>query len=124
MPLLTPQYLSNTDERYLLSQSVGISSDAAAIALHTSQSALAAVECLEIGREIIGRGLLQQRDISALAKSHPELAISFLALRDQLNAPSKGMGTRHSRDIEADQRRDAEHQLSRLLEEIRLVKKI
>ncbi|KAH8661834.1 hypothetical protein BGZ61DRAFT_321743, partial [Ilyonectria robusta] len=84
IPLLTPRSLRNADKRYLLSAAVGLSSDAAAIALHDNRGPAAAVELLETGRGVIAGALFEQSDLATLEREHPDLARSFIDLRDQL----------------------------------------
>ncbi|KAL7924069.1 CHAT domain-containing protein [Trichoderma austrokoningii] len=92
IPLLTPRSLKeNTDRRYLLAQAVGISSDAAAIALHANQGPLAAINCLEMGRAVIAGTILQDHELAMLKKSRPDLVASFIDLRNQLDT-SHGAG--------------------------------
>lgn len=93
IPLLTPRSLQNVDKRHLLSEAVGMASDAAAIALQAGQSAVAAIECLETGRGVIAGAFFEQHDISMLKRTHPDLAEAFVNIRDRLDQPSmKGAG--------------------------------
>ncbi|KAJ3455223.1 hypothetical protein MRS44_013823 [Fusarium solani] len=104
IPLLTPRALQNSDKRHLLSAAVGLSSDAAAIALHANRGPAAAIELLETGRGVIAGALFDQSDLSALEREHPDLA---------LERPTAATET------EGDRRRDAGPQLAALLETIR-----
>ncbi|EJT69646.1 hypothetical protein GGTG_12530 [Gaeumannomyces tritici R3-111a-1] len=90
IPLLTPRSLQNSDKRHLLSAAVGLSSDAAAIALYAGKGPTAAVELLETGRGVIAGALFEQSDLGALERAHPDLARSFVDLRDQLDTPPQG----------------------------------
>ncbi|KAM5353081.1 hypothetical protein ACJZ2D_017037 [Fusarium nematophilum] len=101
IPLLTPRSLQNTDKRHLLSAASGLSSDAAAIALHTNKGPAAAIELLETGRGIIAGALFEQSDLSALEHEHPDLARSFIDLRDQLDAPASQSSLTAQRPTEA-----------------------
>ncbi|KAK4078311.1 uncharacterized protein Triagg1_3327 [Trichoderma aggressivum f. europaeum] len=86
IPLLTSRSLQNSDKQHVLAKVVGTSSRAAAIALHTlsvDRGPIAAVECLETGRGVIGRAVFEQYDLKSLEKYHPDLAHSFLVLRDR-----------------------------------------
>ncbi|KAJ0335479.1 hypothetical protein KNSL1_013585 [Colletotrichum chrysophilum] len=108
---------------------VGLASDAAAVALHVGQGPLPAIELLETGRGVIASSLQDIRtDLSSLEKEHPNLAKSFVDLRDLLDAP---VSTR-SADITspvttpsasssaiADQRHQASSQMTALLSNIR-----
>ncbi|KAL8396668.1 hypothetical protein RB594_003654 [Gaeumannomyces avenae] len=90
IPLLTPRSLQNSDKRHLLSAAVGLSSDAAAIALYAGKGPAAAVELLETGRGVIAGALFEQSDLGALERAHPDLARSFVDLRNQLDTPPQG----------------------------------
>ncbi|KAB5536166.1 CHAT domain-containing protein [Coniochaeta sp. 2T2.1] len=125
IPLLTSRSLRNTDKYHLLSMAVGISSDAAAVALHADRGALAAIELLESGRGVIAGSLFKRSDISALESTHPDLARSFAGLREQLDAPVRAdsvvVGDRATMTAEVggSQRRKVDEELSGLLKTIR-----
>lgn len=125
IPLLTPRSLQNMDKRYVLSNAVGISSSAAAVALHSDKGALEAINCLETGRAIIAGAILQQHDVTLLNKSHPQLAASFIDLRDQLDSPDPRESGFAFDDEEAAmrdkaaQRGKVDQELCDLLQEIR-----
>lgn len=129
MPLLASRPLQNSDKQNILSKAVGTSSDAAAIALHAlpaNRGPLAAIECLETGRGLIGRALFQQYEISTLQKHNPDLADSILALQDQLDNPDmqhlSSATFSATMDVEAggNRRREIEQEYSNLLQTIRL----
>ncbi|KAH8654745.1 CHAT domain-containing protein [Ilyonectria robusta] len=117
--------VGNSDKRHLLSAAVGLSSDAAAIALHANRGPAAAIELLETGRGVIAGALFEQSDIAALERAHPDLARSFIDLRDQLDVPPlvDSLATAErptaAAETEGDRHRDAGPQLARLLETIR-----
>ncbi|KAK4076851.1 hypothetical protein Purlil1_12559 [Purpureocillium lilacinum] len=125
IPLLTPRSLQNTDKRHILSAAVGLSSDAAAIALHANKGPAAAVELLETGRGVIAGGLFEQSDLAALEHQYPDLTRSFIQLRDQLDAspPTGSLAAAQcptgASKTEDDWRRDAGPRLAILLETIR-----
>ncbi|KAM5342911.1 hypothetical protein ACJ41O_013877 [Fusarium nematophilum] len=127
VPLSAPQSLQNTDKQHLLSQAVGLASDAAAIALHAGKGPVPAIELLETGRGVLASSLQGMRtDLSTLQQKHPELARSFVDLRDQLDAPtSRGVldmaedSPAHSASVEADRRHEASKQMLLLLKKIR-----
>ncbi|KAI2632251.1 CHAT domain-containing protein [Hypoxylon sp. NC1633] len=127
IPLLTPRSLQNTDKRYILSSAVGISSDAAAIALHFDKGPLAAINCLETGRAIIAGAILQQNDVTVLEKIRPDLAQTFLKLRDQLDSPDLRSseylvgGESAAAEIQVKQRRHADKEMAQLLGEVRSI---
>ncbi|KAJ3455225.1 hypothetical protein MRS44_013825 [Fusarium solani] len=125
IPLLTPRSLQHSDKTHLLSAAVGLSSDAAAIALHANRSPAAAIDLLETGRGVIAGALFEQSDLAALEREHPDLARSFIDLRDQLDAPppADSLATVErptaAAETDGDRRRDAGPQLAALLEKIR-----
>ncbi|KAF6804402.1 TPR domain-containing protein [Colletotrichum musicola] len=88
--IFAPVSLRPADKQYLLSQAVGLASDAAAIALHARKGNPAeALELLETGRGIIAGSLQKMRaDLSELHRSCPDLANSFEELREILDRPS------------------------------------
>ncbi|KAF4442531.1 TPR domain-containing [Fusarium acutatum] len=122
-PLLSPPSLQNKDKQHLLAEIAGLGSDAAAIALLAGKGPLSAIRLLETGRGVLGSSLQDLRvDISELEKKHPDLARSFVILRDQLDAPLSQGGA----DVEAtetstgtDRRHQAVNRMSVLLGEIR-----
>ncbi|KAK4233950.1 CHAT domain-containing protein [Achaetomium macrosporum] len=93
--------------------------------MSSSQDPIAATELLETGRGVIAAALFEQSDVSALKSQDPELARSFDDLRNQLDAPasagSLGIADRPTTAVEAEggRRREAEQQLTGLLETIR-----
>ncbi|KAL8299200.1 hypothetical protein RB593_009192 [Gaeumannomyces tritici] len=125
IPLLTLRSLQNSDKRHLLSAAVGLSSDAAAIALHANKGPAAAIELLETGRGVIAGALFEQSDLAALERAHPDLARSFVDLRDQLDTPPQEhflITPEHrivAAETEGGRRREAGLQLAGLLDTIR-----
>ncbi|KAL7910078.1 CHAT domain-containing protein [Trichoderma velutinum] len=131
IPLLTPRSLQNVDKRHLLSDAVGMASDAAAISLQAGQRAVVAIECLETGRGVIAGTLFEQHDISMLKRMRPDLAEAFLDLRDRLDQPAmQGVGSSIQPDnedidldtlaeIELSNRRETAKDLDSLLTQIR-----
>ncbi|KAJ5369324.1 TPR domain-containing protein [Penicillium cataractarum] len=117
--------LQSADKRHLLSAAVGLSSDAAAIALHVNQGPVTAVQLLETGRGVIANTLFERSDVSVLERNYPEMARSFIDLRDQLDSPSSRdflatpMHPAVPAETEGRQRQGAEIQLASLLETIR-----
>jgi tetratricopeptide (TPR) repeat protein len=125
IPLLVTRSLQNIDKRHLLSAAVGLSSDAAAIALHFNQGPVAAIEVLETGRGVIASAFFERSEVSALEKDYPEIARSFIDLRDQLDTPSSrdllAIDERPTMaaEIKGHQRQEAGLQLAHLLKTIR-----
>ncbi|KAK4067515.1 hypothetical protein Trihar35433_6075 [Trichoderma harzianum] len=128
IPFLTSHSVQNSDKKRVLASAVGIPSIAAAIALHAlpaNRGPFAAIECLEIGRGLIGGYLLQQYEVSILKKLHPYLADSFLTLRGQLDMPVPQSLSplinvaAVNAEVEENEHRKAEQQFAQLLEIIR-----
>ncbi|KAJ6003554.1 CHAT domain-containing protein [Penicillium canescens] len=125
IPLLMTRSLQNTDKRHLLSAAVGLSSDAAAIALRLNKGHITAIELLETGRGVIASALFERSEVSALERDYPEMARSFIDLRDQLATPSSptflsaAERPTMTAETEGHQRQEAGLQLARLLETIR-----
>jgi len=92
LPLASPRVLKQTDQQDVLKMFAGASSYAAALVLNSTEDSLTALQLLEIGRGVINSLLLNTRsDIAALEEKHPDMALEFLQLRDQLDVPSKLM---------------------------------
>ncbi|KAM6481007.1 CHAT domain-containing protein [Trichoderma sp. SZMC 28011] len=117
IPLLASRSLRNSDKQNILSDIVGVSSTAAAIALHTlpaNQRSFAAIEAL-----------LEQHDVSTLRNHYPDLAVSFLALRDRLDRPDipdtlNAFNVAATNiEIEENERHKTEKEFTHLLETIR-----
>lgn len=126
VPLSAPHSLQSTDKQYLLSQAVGLASDAAAIALYAGEGPIRAIQLLETGRGVMASSLQDiHTNLSPLQENYPDLARSFIELRNQLDLPtSQGTfiteeSTPITHQAEADQRRKASNQMPLLLEEIR-----
>jgi hypothetical protein len=83
VPLLTPRSLETSDKQHLLTDIVGLASDAAAIALNAAKTPFDAIQVLELGRGVIAGSLNEMRaDISELQQKHPQLAEEYINLRD------------------------------------------
>ncbi|KAH7007179.1 CHAT domain-containing protein [Ilyonectria destructans] len=123
VPLLSPPSLRNKDKQHLLSEVVGLASDAAAIALIAGKGPLAAIQLLETGRGVLASSLQDLRaDLSVLQQKHPQLADSFIKLRDQLDAPpSQSQNDPEATNIpvKSDRRHEAVNRMPLLLKEIR-----
>ncbi|PFH63161.1 hypothetical protein XA68_17270 [Ophiocordyceps unilateralis] len=84
-----PGSISTADKKHLLSNAVGIASDAAVIALHYDQGPLAAATLLEAGRGILASNVFHLRsDEPELRAQHPELAETLESLQRRLDRPS------------------------------------
>ncbi|KAF7547170.1 hypothetical protein G7Z17_g7916 [Cylindrodendrum hubeiense] len=128
IPQLVPNSLLAADKQQVLEQAVGLASDAAAIALLAGQEAICAIELLERGRGVLAGSLQDLRgSLSALEQEHPELAQSYLDLRNHLDnsTPIAELDpgvTMPVDDVtnEADGRSKAARQMDEILEDIRL----
>ncbi|KAI8629554.1 TPR-like protein [Xylariaceae sp. FL1651] len=86
IPGLSSRSLQNSDRQYALGQVIGLTSDAAAIALQAGQTPLVALGLLEQGRGVLGTSLEEVRvDILDLRDRHSDLAEQFVRLRDELD---------------------------------------
>ncbi|KAI4597607.1 hypothetical protein KJ359_004311 [Pestalotiopsis sp. 9143b] len=127
LPLLALPPLHNSDKHHLLSEAVGIASDAAAMALSFEkgeEGAFAAISCLETGRAIIAGGTFLAHDLSRLEKVDKSLAEKFVGLRDQLAGPepTDTVYTSHIQDPSvAIERQSATLELDAILQQIRLL---
>ncbi|KAF6828948.1 TPR domain-containing protein [Colletotrichum musicola] len=123
--LSAPNALEISDKHYALSNAVGLASDAAAVALEVGKDAVCAVELLESGRNLLAGSLRGIRtDLSSLQQLHPDLAGSFVSLRDQLDQPVSHLGSgagdpSGAGSAQVDRRRLADEEMGALLEEIR-----
>ncbi|KAI0855328.1 CHAT domain-containing protein [Xylaria cubensis] len=126
IPLLVLRSLQSSDKQYVLNRVAGFASDAAAVALNAGKGPNCAIELLEMGRVILATSIQDMRtDLSALRKEYPELAQSFVELRNQLDPPDfhSSAITAGSNIIfhqpEADRRHLASNHMQLLLEKIR-----
>jgi hypothetical protein len=87
--LLAPRFDENLEKQHSLTETFGLASDAAAVALMAEKQPYEAIQLLDLGRGVI-IGLLNElrSDISDLQQKHPQLAEEFIRLRDQLDAPT------------------------------------
>lgn len=114
VPLLTPRSLETSDKQHLLTELVGLASDAAAIALNAARTPFEAIQVLELGRGVIAGSLNEMRaDISELQQNHPQHAKEYIDLRDQLDGPKT------STQIPVDQRNRAAQKIETVIQTIR-----
>ncbi|KAI0023062.1 CHAT domain-containing protein [Xylariomycetidae sp. FL0641] len=91
LPLLTARSHKTEDKQYLLSQAVGLASDAAAAAFNAGQEPHVALRLLEQGRGLLATSLDELRaDISLLRRKHPNLAEEFARLQQELRPQTSG----------------------------------
>ncbi|KAI8251314.1 putative 30S ribosomal protein S17-like protein [Colletotrichum sp. SAR11_239] len=119
VPVSAPLSLRPADKQYLLTQAVGLASDAAAIAIETGEGPAEALKLLETGRGIIADSLQKIRaDISELHRSHPKLAQAFDQLRNLMDSSNASHGNSDKSSIEADTRHLATARMENLLSKI------
>ncbi|SCF67625.1 CHAT domain-containing protein [Streptomyces sp. Ncost-T10-10d] len=92
LPQVSPRRLDRTDQQYALGQFAGLGADAAASALKDpriarKESGVRAARLLEAGRGVLLSHALEVRsDLTALREVRPDLAETFVQLRDRLDA--------------------------------------
>jgi tetratricopeptide (TPR) repeat protein len=117
LPVVNPRFLQRSDRQYILSRYSGIAADACAILLRTRIPGIA-LQCLEKGRAVILGQLIDDRgDITALKSGHPELALQFEMLRNEVNLPADTSDKDSSRLV-AQRRRSAALELDRCIRSI------
>ena len=114
VPLLTPRSLETSDKQHLLTDLVGLASDAAATALNAARIPFDAIQLLELGRGVITGSLNEMRlDIFELQQKHPQYAKKYIHLRDQFDTPKT------STQFQVDQRHKTAYEFEKLVQEIR-----
>lgn len=121
IPKLVSWSHENQDRQYVLSQVVGLASDAAAAALQAGQSPMTALQLLEQGRGIIGASLQDMRsDVQDLAKEHPGLAERYRSLQAELDRRADhGRATDAQSQASINRRHAAAKEFTELAAEIR-----
>ncbi|KAK6359275.1 hypothetical protein TWF696_000438 [Orbilia brochopaga] len=124
VPVVVPWSLQDADKEYVLSQLMGLASQAAAISLNAGKSPGHALQLLESGRGVMAGLLLGMRsDISELKAKCPELAERFERLRGELDSPKPAttieLESSNSVETRAIGRREAERKYQELLVAIR-----
>ncbi|KAF5602530.1 hypothetical protein FPCIR_1871 [Fusarium pseudocircinatum] len=123
IPKLVSWSHENQDRQYVLSQVVGLASDAAAAALQAGQSPMIALQLLEQGRGIIGASLQDMRsDMQDLAREHPGLAERYRTLQAELDRRAEH-GRAASAQVQAsiNRRHAAAKEFTELAVEIRML---
>jgi tetratricopeptide (TPR) repeat protein len=124
LPVLSPRALQDTDKQHTLADFAGLASTAAAAALNAGKGAYEALKLLESGRGVIASTLMDMRgDLSDLRDQHSDLADEFTLLRDKLDSAEQ-RGTNQTQqqtswNIESSRRREADRELSDVIERIR-----
>ncbi|KAK6530150.1 hypothetical protein TWF694_003518 [Orbilia ellipsospora] len=105
----------NWKEATMLTEFSDLASTAAAAALEAGKDGGHALQLLELGRGVIAGMLMDMRgDISELQQQHPNLAKSFISVRDRLDAPfNKGSASKISESLTTEQ------EFNRVLDKIR-----
>ncbi|KAI3331715.1 CHAT domain-containing protein [Xylariaceae sp. AK1471] len=126
IPKLTSRHLDNSDRQHLLSQVVGLASNAAAAALHAGRAPIVALKFLEQGRGVLATSLEEMRmDIIDLQAKYPELAKQFTRLRGELDHPitrSTFLSDEYNvpnHQLQASRRYNAGNELDKLIVKIR-----
>ncbi|TGO15144.1 hypothetical protein BPAE_0591g00040 [Botrytis paeoniae] len=126
IPRLTPRSIENSDKQHMLSQIVGMASDAAAVVLNADRGSFHALKFLEQGRGVLATSLEEIRtDILDLNEKHPELAEQFDSLREELDSPITGATALVDENYipsgqdRTSKRYDANKRLDQVIEQIR-----
>ncbi|KAH7150158.1 CHAT domain-containing protein [Dactylonectria estremocensis] len=126
IPELTFRSLQNTDKQHILSEVVGLASDAAAVALQADKGPSVALSLLEQGRGVMGTSLEEMRaDVLELQERHPDLARRLKDLREELQTnliPHDSLREKHQaavRQAQSHRRYEAGESLGNLITEIR-----
>ncbi|KAK4209276.1 CHAT domain-containing protein [Rhypophila decipiens] len=86
--LYAPRHLDSEDKQNILTDVLGLASEAAAVALTTGEEPLVAVQLLEEGRGVLLGSLYDLRtNVESLGQDYPDLASQFVGLREKLNEP-------------------------------------
>lgn len=117
LPEVAPRRLDRDDQQYALETMSGVASQAAELILAEGNEPWRvgrALQLLETGRGILlSQALELSEDLAELHEGHPELAVRFERIRDQLDAPGDDL-----LDAKVPRRHLAD-ELSRTLTEIR-----
>ncbi|KAI8680494.1 CHAT domain-containing protein [Fusarium keratoplasticum] len=114
--------IPNSDKQELLKRTGGLSSTAAALALHHGEDPLTALSLLEKGRGVIALSLDEiNADVTDLGENYPNLATSFVRLRSQLMKVETKTEERERStwSVERNPRYEAGNKFEKLLLEIR-----
>ncbi|KAH6866201.1 CHAT domain-containing protein [Thelonectria olida] len=123
IPLVASRSLDQSDKQYLATRDVGLTSDAAAVALMAGKDTYEAIRLLELGRGLILGSLNDMRaDVLDLQQRYPTLGQEYIQFRDQLDTPASM--SQHSDSAswtnhESNQRYDAGKGLERTIQTIR-----
>jgi tetratricopeptide (TPR) repeat protein len=119
LPRVHTRALDRSDQQFVVSEFAGIASDLCSFLLLQGQ-VLEAVECLEQGRTVIIRRLLDDRsDVSELAQKHPGLAQRYQSLVAEVNTPFDDSEDKSTTTARVVRRREAVTELEICLREIR-----
>jgi hypothetical protein len=94
LPQVAPRFLERGDQQYEIARFAGLAADAAALALSDTavseaQRPVRALRLLEAAQGVLlSQAFSTRGDLSGLQDRHPDLAVRFIELRDQLDQPS------------------------------------
>ncbi|KAK7574550.1 hypothetical protein V3481_016530 [Fusarium oxysporum f. sp. vasinfectum] len=119
LPSVTTKLLDRTDQQYVVSTFAGVAADLCALLVALNQID-DAVLYLGQGRTVILGQLMDNRsDVSDLAKTHPEIALWYKELRNEVNTPTRSLEQDVAREHMLQQRIQATSELNTCIEEIR-----
>ncbi|KAM0371416.1 hypothetical protein ACHAPY_010136 [Fusarium culmorum] len=121
IPQLLLRSLGNDDKQELLKKLGGTSSDAAALALNLGKGPMVALDMLERGRGLLAASIDDlHTDVDALRKEFPDMADTFVSLRNQLGRDDMPQQESNPRWNQASNKRhEAGEKFDKLIAEIR-----
>ncbi len=91
LPFVNTKILDRDDQPYVVSTFAGIAANLCALLLASSHVD-DALKYLEEGRTVILSQMIDSRsDVSDLAKKHPEIALRYEKLREEVNTPIQNL---------------------------------
>ncbi|KAH7232458.1 CHAT domain-containing protein [Fusarium solani] len=121
LPTVNTKLLGRNDQQYVVSTFAGVAADLCALLL-ASNKLDDALHSLEQGRAIILSQLIDGRsDVSDLAEKHPDLARRYEELRQEVNAPLRGLEQDAAREQALWRRRQSILDLDTCISKIRTV---
>ncbi|KAL8805318.1 MAG: hypothetical protein Q9200_005474 [Gallowayella weberi] len=125
LPFVSPRSLKHADRQNQLKIHNGLPSRATVYALREGKRPSDALKMLDFGRGVIASFLMDLRgDVSHLEEQHPDLAVRYKSLRDDLDTPADDAVLWESSkafflESELKKRREADRKMNEILEEIR-----
>ena len=121
LPTVNTKLLDRNDQQYVVSTFAGVAADLCALLL-ASNSLDDALQYLEEGRTVILSQLIDHRsDMSDLAQYHPDIARRYEELRDEVNAPLRGLEQDAAREQALRERRQSILELDACIGKIRTI---